>query len=64
MTESFVNTLKRDYVSQIDRSTALMVLAQLSDPFEYFDEVNPHSAPKLKSPRMFNMKLVRQVEEK
>lgn len=63
MAESFVNTLKRDYVSQMDRSTAEVVLAQLPNAFTHFNEVHPHSALKLKSPRMFRRELARQAQE-
>jgi putative transposase len=63
MAESFVNTFKRDYVSQMDRSTAAIVLAQLPDAFEHFNEVHPHSALKWKSPRMFRRELARQAHE-
>jgi putative transposase len=61
MAESFINTLKRDYVSQMDRSTAAAVLSQLPDVFEHFNEVHPHSASNWKSPRMYRRELVRQV---
>jgi putative transposase len=63
MAESFVNTFKRDYVSQMDRSTATIVLAQLPDAFHHFNEVHPHSALKWKSPRMFRRELTRQAQE-
>jgi putative transposase len=63
MAESFVNTFKRDYVSQMDRSTAAIVLAQLPDAFTHFNEVHPHSALKLKSPRMYRRELARQALE-
>jgi putative transposase len=63
MAESFVNTLKRDYVSPMDRSTADAVLAQLPNAFKHFNEVHPHSALKLKSPRMFRRELARQARE-
>ena len=63
MAESFVNTFKRDYVSQMDRSTAAAVLDQLPDAFEHFNEVHPHSALKWKSPRMFRRELKRQAQE-
>jgi putative transposase len=63
MAESFVNTFKRDYVSQMDRSTAATVLAQLPNAFTHFNEVHPHSALKLKSPRMYRRDLARQVQE-
>jgi putative transposase len=62
MAESFVNSFKRDYVSQMDRSTAAAVLAQLPDAFNHFNEVHPHSALKLKSPRMFRRELARQAQ--
>jgi putative transposase len=61
MAESFVNTLKRDYISQMDRSTAAAVLSQLPDVFEHFNEVHPHSALKWKSPRMYRRELMRQA---
>ena len=63
MAESFVNTFKRDYVSQMDRSTAATVLAQLPAAFTHFNEVHPHSALKLKSPRMYRRELARQALE-
>jgi putative transposase len=63
MAESFVNTFKRDYVSQMDRSTAATVLAQLPNAFTHFNKVHPHSALKLKSPRMYRRDLARQVQE-
>lgn len=63
MAESFVNTFKRDYVSQMDRSTAATVLAQLPNAFTHFNEVHPHSALKLKSPRMYRRELERQAQE-
>ncbi len=63
MAESFVNTFKRDYVSQMDRSTPAIVLAQLPNAFTHFNEIHPHSAFKLKSPRMYRRELARQAQE-
>jgi putative transposase len=63
MAESFVNTFKRDYVSQMDRSTAAAILAQLPDAVTHVNEVHPHSALQLKSPRMFRRELMRQARE-
>ena len=63
MAESFVNTFKRDYVSQMDRSSAATVLAQLPNAFNHFNEVHPQSALKLKSPRMYRRELARQAQE-
>ena len=53
MAESFVNTFKRDYVARMDRRDARTVLEQLPAAFEHFNEVHPHSALKMKSPREF-----------
>jgi putative transposase len=63
MAESFVNTFKRDYVSLMDRSNAEVVLVQLPDAFKHFNEVHPHSALNLKSPRMFRRELARRAQE-
>jgi transposase InsO family protein len=62
MAESVVNSFKRDDVSQRDRSTAAVVLIQLSKAFKHFNEVHPHSALKWKSPRMFMRELARQAQ--
>ena len=53
MAESFVNTFKRDYVSRMDLADARTVMAQMRAAFEHFNEVHPHSALKMKSPRKF-----------
>lgn len=53
MAESFVNTFRRDYLSRMDLSDAPTVLAQLPAAFEHFNEVHPHSALKMRSPREF-----------
>ena len=43
MAESFANTFRRHYVSRMDLSDALTVLAQLPAAFEHFNGVHPHS---------------------
>ena len=53
MAESFVNTFKRDYVSRMDLADARTVMAQMAAAFEHFNEVHPHSALKMRSPREF-----------
>ncbi len=53
MAESFVNTFKRDYVSRMNRRDARTVLSQLAEAFEHFNEIHPHSALKMQSPREF-----------
>ncbi len=61
MAESFVNTFKRDYVSQMDRSSAAIVLRQMPAAFEHFNEVHPHSALGYRSPRMYRRELTRRA---
>ena len=53
MAESFVNIFKRDYASRVDLANARTVMAQMAAAFEHFNEVHPHSALKMKSPREF-----------
>ena len=53
MAESFVKTFKRDYVGQMDRSDARIVMQQLPAAFEHYNTVHPHSALKMLSPRLF-----------
>ena len=53
MAESFVKTFKRDYVYVHDRPDAQTVLSHLSNWFEDYNEVHPHKALQLKSPREF-----------
>ena len=53
MAEAFVKTFKRDYVYVHDRPDARTVLSQLPKWFEDYNEVHPHKALQLKSPREF-----------
>jgi putative transposase len=53
MAESFVNTFKRDYVSGMDLTDAVTVLAQMPAAFEHFNDIHPHSSLKMRSPREF-----------
>lgn len=53
MAEAFVKTFKRDYVERMDRTDAITVMRQLRDSFEHYNDVHPHSALKMLSPRMF-----------
>jgi len=53
MAEAFVKTFKRDYVERMDRSDAISVMRQLTAAFEHYNDVHPHSALKMLSPRMF-----------
>jgi len=53
MAEAFVRTFKRDYVYVRDRPDARMVLGQLADCFEDYNERHPHKGLRMKSPREF-----------
>jgi putative transposase len=61
MAESCVNTFKRDYVSRMNLTDAMTVLAQLPAAFEHFNEAHPHSSLKMKSPREFRRQRVEQL---
>lgn len=56
MAESFVKTIKRDYVRLADRSNARTVMQQLDTWFEHYNTRHPHSALKYLSPRLFREK--------
>ena len=51
--ESFVKTIKRDYVAFGALSDAKTVMAPLPSWFAHYNTVHPHSALKYMSPRMF-----------
>jgi transposase InsO family protein len=53
MAEAFVKTFKRDYVYVHDRPDAQTVLSQLSAWFEDYNEIHPHKALRMNSPREF-----------
>ncbi len=53
MAEAFVKTFKRDSVYVHDRPDPQTVLSQLPHWFENYNEVHPHKALRLKSPRAF-----------
>ncbi len=56
MAESFVKTIKRDYVHLALRPDAKTVMQQLPQWFEHYNTRHPHSALKYLSPRMFREK--------
>jgi transposase InsO family protein len=53
MSEAFVNTMRRDYVESADLWSAASVIEQIPEWFEDYNEVAPHSALKMKSPREY-----------
>jgi len=59
MAEAFVKTFKRDYVATMDRRDAATVMRQLGPAFAHYNEVHPHRALKMLSPRLFRRQRVR-----
>ena len=53
MAESFVKTIKRDYVAYMPKPDRETALRNLAIAFEHYNEQHPHSALKYRSPREF-----------
>ncbi len=53
MAESFVKTMKRDYVAHMPKPDRETALRNLTIAFEHYNEEHPHSALKYRSPREF-----------
>lgn len=53
LAEAFVKTFKRDCVRLHERPNAAAVLRQLADWFTDYNEVHPHQALKMRSPREY-----------
>lgn len=53
MAESFVKTMKRDYVAWMPKPDARTAVQNLAIAFEHYNESHPHSALKYQSPREF-----------
>ncbi|MBA8882185.1 transposase InsO family protein [Phyllobacterium myrsinacearum] len=53
MSEAFVKTLKRDYIRILPLPDAETVLRQIDGWIEDYNEIHPHSALKMASPRQF-----------
>jgi transposase InsO family protein len=51
--EAFVKTFKRDYVRLNPRPDAAAVMAALDSWFEDYNEMHPHRALGMRSPRQF-----------
>lgn len=60
MAESFVKTFKRDYAARMDCTDALAVLGQLDAAFTHYNEVHPHRALRMLSPRLFRQRQLAQ----
>jgi transposase InsO family protein len=57
MAESFVKTLKRDYVYMHELPDAKTVMRQLHSWFEDYNEYHPHKGLKMRSPREYRREL-------
>ncbi|WP_198173324.1 IS3 family transposase [Cupriavidus sp. USMAA2-4] len=53
MAESFVKTMKHNYVAYMDKSDAPTALSRLAVAFEHYNERHPHKALNYRSPREF-----------
>jgi putative transposase len=58
MSEAFVNTLKRDYVSGADRSDAATVLDQIPEWIADYNAIAPHSALGYRSPHQYRREVL------
>ncbi len=58
--ESFVKTMKRDYVTFMPKPDVATVVRNLAIAFEHYNEQHPHSALKYCSPREFRRTMVRE----
>lgn len=61
MSEAFVNTLKRDYVSGADRSSAAAVLDAIPAWIADYNAVAPHSALGFRSPLQYRAEVLTRV---
>lgn len=61
MSEAFVNTLRRDYVSGADRTEAETVLAQIPDWIADYNAIAPHSALGFRSPEQYRTEVLEWV---
>ena len=53
MAESFVKTMKRDYISIMPKPDGLTAVKNLAEAFEHYNEWHPHSALGYRSPREY-----------
>ena len=56
MAESFVKTMKRDYIAFMPKPDAMTAVRNLAIAFEHYNEEHPHSALKYRSPREYRRK--------
>lgn len=61
MSEAFVNTLRRDYISGADRSDAATVLDQVTDWIADYNAIAPHSSLGYRSPQQYRTEVLELV---
>jgi putative transposase len=57
MAESFVRTMKRDYIAFMPKPDAPTAMQNLAGAFEHYNEHHPHSALNYRSPREFRRRV-------
>ena len=57
MAESFVKTMKRDYISHMPKPDRTTAIRNLAIAFEHYNEHHPHSALNYRSPRQFRREM-------
>ncbi|MBK5089957.1 transposase [Burkholderia sp. R-69927] len=62
MAESFVQTIKRDYVSWMPKPDVRTALQNLAIVFDHCNESHPHRALKYCSPREFRQRATSSTE--
>jgi hypothetical protein len=62
MAESFVKTIKRDYISWMPKPDVRTALQNLAIAFDHYNESHPHSALKYCSPREFRQRATSPIE--
>jgi putative transposase len=53
MAESFVKTIKHDYIAFMEKPDVPPAFSHLAGAFEHYNERRPHKALKYRSPREF-----------
>ena len=53
MAESFVKTIKHDYIAFMHEPDVPTALSHLAGAFQHYNELHPHKALKYRSPREF-----------
>ncbi len=58
MAESFVKTMKNNYIAFMDKTDVATALISLGRAFEHYNKHHPHKALRYRSPREFRRSIV------